>query len=369
MKRLSAVLIIIFSLLYAKNVFAVNISAASAVVIDDASNRVLYEKDAYSRRGMASTTKIMTAVIAIENLNTDDIVTVSPFAAGTEGSSVWLAPGEHMSVGDLLYSLMLSSGNDAATALAEYTAGSVDAFTALMNDKAKKIGAYNTSFSNPHGLSDENHYTTAYDLALIASYAMKNPLFREIAATKSKVVSWEGSQWDRSLSNHNKLLSRLDGCIGIKTGFTKKDGRCLVSCVSRGGTELIIVTLADPDDWSDHAALADFCFEEYAPYTVCTKGKSAGTFKTDGADKEEIGLCYGEGYVTAIREGEEKLLSEKAFFDVKYPVKKGDRVGRLEIYYDGAVIGNVDILSEDSAKQKVTWLKTMLILMKGIVKQ
>lgn len=346
----------------------VGTSAASAVVIDAASNRVLYEKDAYTRRGMASTTKIMTAIIAIENLDMKDIVTVSPFASATEGSSVWLAPGEHMSAEDLLYALMLASGNDAAAALAEHTAGSVGAFTLLMNKKAKEIGAFNTSFTNPHGLPEENHYTTAYDLALIASHAMKNPLFREIVSTESKVISWEGSEWDRKVSNHNKLLKMYDGCIGIKTGFTKKDGRCLVSCAEKNGITLITVTLSDPDDWNDHMALMDYFFDRYIPYTVCEKGESAGTYKTEGCDKEKVALYYEEGFTTAILPEEEGKLSQKAVFNVSYPIKKGQRLGRLDIYYDSALIGSVGIISSEEASLKQTLITTMQNLFRGIIK-
>ncbi len=347
----------------------VDVSAASAIVIDASSNRVLYEKDAYTRRGMASTTKIMTAILAIENLDMNDIVTVSPFASETEGSSIWLSPGEHMSVEDLLYGLMLASGNDAAAALAEYTAGGVDSFTLLMNEKAKEIGCRCTSFTNPHGLPDENHYTTAYDLALIASYAMKNSVFKEIVSTKNKVISWEGSEWDRSLSNHNKLLNMYDGCVGIKTGFTKKDGRCLVSCAERNGITLITVTLSAPDDWNDHMSLMDYCFDTYSPYTVCEKGESAGTYKTEGTDKEEIKLYYGDGFTAAITADEESKISRKAVFDVKYPIKKGQKVGRLDIYYDGALIGSVDILSAENASVKQTVFGTMQNLFKGIIKR
>lgn len=345
------------------------VSAQSAVVIDASSNRVLYEKDAYTRRGMASTTKIMTAIIAIENLNLNDIVTVSPFASGTEGSSIWLSPGEHMSVEDLLYGLMLSSGNDAATALAEYTSGSTLAFTALMNEKAKAIGANNTHFTNPHGLHDEEHYTTAYDLALISSYAMKNPTFRKIVSTQNKLISWEGSQWDRSLSNHNKLLKMYEGCIGIKTGFTKKDGRCLVSSCERDGLELITVTLSAPDDWNDHINLMNHIYESYLPYSVCTKGGSAGTYITENSDNEEIKLYYADSFTTALAPGEESQLSQKVSFNVSYPVSKGQQVGRLDIYFNGACIGNVKILSAEDAEIKRSPAATMKNLLKGIIKQ
>ena len=347
----------------------VDVSAQSAIVIDCASNRVLYEKDAYTKRGMASTTKIMTALIAIENLSSDEIVTVSPFASGTEGSSIWLSPGEHMSVSDLLYGLMLSSGNDAATALAEHTAGSVEAFTFMMNEKARAIGAFETHFTNPHGLPDDEHYTTAYDLALIASYAMKNPKFAEIVSTERKVISWEGSEWDRSLKNHNKLLSRSENCIGIKTGFTKKDGRCLVTAFEKDKMVLIGVTLSAPDDWNDHIKMTNEIFDLYSPYTVCEKGKSAGSYLLKGADKDRVSIYYADSYIMPVSENDKDHITTKPVFNVTYPINKGQKIGKLEIYFDNDLIGAVDLISKDSAMLEPTFFDVCKNLMKGIIRQ
>lgn len=347
----------------------VNISAKSAVVIDCASKRVLYEKDAYTKRGMASTTKIMTALIAIENLDTESIVTVSPHAAGVEGSSIWLSPLEHMSVEDLLYGLMLASGNDAATALAEFTSGSENAFTVLMNKRANEIGAYNTHFTNPHGLPDENHYTTAYDLALIACEAMKNSLFSEIVGTINRTISWEGSQWKRSLTNHNKLLKRYEYATGIKTGFTKKDGRCLVSCAEKDSRKFICVTLSAPDDWNDHIAMHEYCFERYKPYNVCKGGESAGIFVNEQEDADSVKMIFEKDYTTALDVDEIKNISAKKVFKVEYPVKKGQVVGRYDIFYLDEQIGSVNLIAENDSVIKKNFLIIMKKLAKGIIIQ
>lgn len=203
------------------NIFAFNcyaISAQSSVLIDGTSGRVLYEHNAYEKLPMASTTKIMTGLLACESGKLDETVKASPFASGTEGSSLWLKVGEKLTLEELTYGLMLKSGNDAAVAIAEYLGGSVDAFTLLMNKRGREIGAKNTNFMNPHGLDAEGHYTTAYDLALIAREAMKNKKFSEIVSTKTYSIPMEGEKWNRALKNHNKLLWQYEGCNGVKTG-------------------------------------------------------------------------------------------------------------------------------------------------------
>lgn len=259
MKKIAALLI--FSLLIMQNVLAVDLSARAAVLIDGKSGKVLFEKNKDERLPMASTTKIMTGLLACESKKMKKVVTVSPVASGTEGSSLWLEPGEKQTLENLTYGLMLRSGNDAAVAIAEYLGGSTEAFALMMNERAKKIGVQNTGFQNPNGLDAEGHFTTAYDLALISREAMKNKKFRKIVSTKSKTIPWESSEWDRSLTNHNKMLWRYEGCNGIKTGFTKKSGRCLVTSAKRGKTELICVTLNAPDDWNDHTKMLDYGFE------------------------------------------------------------------------------------------------------------
>ncbi len=254
MRRILGIVCILISLCFVPVSAAdISLSAASAVLIESDSGRIVFEKNSSSSRPMASTTKIMTAICAIENCNTNIPVTIDERAVGIEGSSVYLKNGELITVKELLFALMLNSGNDAAAAIAIAVSGSVEDFALLMNNTAKRIGAFNTNFTNPSGLYDDAHFTTAGDLAKIAAYAMKNPLFRHIVGTKTQKISApEGSRY---LKNHNRLLSELDGCIGVKTGYTKKCGRCLVSACIVGDREYIAVTLNAPDDWNDHRAM------------------------------------------------------------------------------------------------------------------
>lgn len=346
---------------------AVDISAKSAVVIDSVSKRVLYEKDAYSKRGMASTTKIMTALLTLELLDGEDVVTVSPYASGTEGSSIWLSPGEKITVSDLLYGLLLSSGNDAATALAEQVAGSVDAFTQLMNKRAMEIGCTDTNFTNPHGLPDDNHYTTAYDLALISAEAMKNKTFREIVSTVNKTISWEGSRWNRSLSNHNKLLKKYEYAIGIKTGYTKKDGRCLVSSSRKDEREIIVVTLSAPDDWNDHMNLSEYCFEHFVPVTITKAGENAGVLVDKSGLNEDIHMIFENGYTISMLPDEDRTLSKELCFEPNFPVKKGDKIGVCSFFSQGQRICDINLISANDAIIKNDFISIIKQLMKGLV--
>ena len=232
------------------------LSARSAVLIDADSCRVLCGVLHNERMAMASTTKIMTALVAAEAGELDRLVSVSPDAVGIEGSSIYLYAGEKLTLRDLICAMLLESANDAAAAIAIEVGGSIEGFCAMMNEKAKELGLCDTHFTNPHGLYDEEHYTTAYELAVIASRVLANKTLRKIVSSKKMTVTpIEGSV--RVLYNHNKMLAMYDGAIGIKTGFTKKSGRCLVSAAERNGLTLIAVTLDAPDDWRDHTSLLD----------------------------------------------------------------------------------------------------------------
>ena len=232
-----------------------SVSAKSAVVFEYATGKIIFSKNPHEALPMASTTKIMTALVALERGNLDELVTISPHAANIEGSSMYLRAGENISLEHLLYGLMLSSGNDAAVAIAEHIGRNEEAFSKLMTDRAKELGCVRTQFKNPNGLPNQEHYTTAFELARITGKALEYPKFREIVATKSKQIG------ERHLTNHNKLLSIYDGAFGVKTGFTKASGRTLVSAANRNGIELIGVTLNAPDDWDDHVKMFDYAFE------------------------------------------------------------------------------------------------------------
>ena len=243
--------------------FALSLSAKSATLIEASSGEIIYEKNSSVPLGMASTTKIMTALVALESgLELEKIYKIPKEAVGIEGSSIYLKEGEELSLSDLLYALMLESANDAAVALAIITYGSIDAFVEKMNEKAASLSLNNTHFENPHGLDSELHYSSASDMAALARYALKNELFAKIVSTKSHKISGENCL-PRTLVNHNKLLKIYEGASGVKTGFTRKTGRCLVSSCTRDGVSLIAVTLNAPNDWQDHKQLFDYGFSLY----------------------------------------------------------------------------------------------------------
>ena len=338
------------------------ISAQSAVLIDSTSGRVLYEHNAHQKLPMASTTKIMTGLLAVESGKLSESVKTSAFASGTEGSSLWLKIGEKQTLENLTYGLMLKSGNDAAVAISEHLGGNTDAFALMMNERAKKIGALNTSFKNPHGLDSEGHYTTAYDLALIAREAMKNKKFREIVSTKNYSIPMEGEKWNRALKNHNKLLWQYDGCNGIKTGYTKKCGRCLVSSAKRNGLELICVTLNASDDWNDHKYLLDCGFENYYSKTAVNKGEIMGEIETE---EGKVFLVTKNGVSLTLKNGEE--TSVKTIVTKKtLPIKKDEKLGVVEIYSNGEKVGETPLVAEKTVKkagffQKILkWFKLIL---------
>ena len=242
------------------------ISAEKAILLDGVTGRVLYEKNADSQSLIASTTKIMTALVVCEQCNVLDRMRIPKEAVGIEGSSMYLREGEVLTIQELLYGLMLSSGNDAAVALAIYCGGTVEGFAELMNDKARVLGLRNTHFCNPNGLDSPGHYSTARDLATLAAYAMENPIFAKTVSTKTIRVG------ERYLRNHNKLLWQVEGADGVKTGYTKAAGRILVSSASRSDRRLVAVTLNAPSDWLDHSALLNGGFEGYGVKTVIQKG-------------------------------------------------------------------------------------------------
>ncbi len=247
----------------AQNTKAYTVSQAECV-IELNSNRIIYSKNENAKLPMASTTKILTALTVIENYNLDKIITVPKKAVGIEGSSIYLREGEHLSVKELLYGLMLRSGNDCAECLALTCGNGKEEFIDLMNKTARKYGANNSNFTNPHGLHDKNHYTTAYDLCLISLNAMKNPIFKEIVSTKRIEISNEGYSYKRLLINKNKMLATFDGCNGVKTGYTKTAGRCLVSSAERDGANYVCVVINSPQMWERSQELLNYCFNNYS---------------------------------------------------------------------------------------------------------
>ena len=313
------------------------ISADHAILLDAQSGRVLYEKDADARSLIASTTKIMTGLIVAEQCNVMDRVRIPREAVGVEGSSMYLKEGEVLTVQELLYGLMLQSGNDAAVALAIYCGGTVEGFAELMNDKARTLGLTNTHFENPNGLDGREHYSTARDLAVLAAYAMENPIFAKTVSTKTVTVA------GRVLTNHNKLLWRYDGAEGVKTGYTRAAGRILVSSAQRGGRRLIAVTIQDPDDWRDHAALMDLGFSRYTTKTIAAQGQVLAKVEVMGGRGGTVDLVASQEFSYPLAQGEEVKLYLSGPGFVYAPVEKGDSAGAIYVCVDGKTVGSIPV--------------------------
>lgn len=325
------------------------VSAKSAILIETSTKNVLYEKNAYTKMPMASTTKIMTAICALENLESKKVIKVDDGAVGIEGSSIYLSKDEEITIEDLIYGMMLSSGNDAATALAFEARGSVEKFSHLMNETAKRIGAKDTNFKNACGLYEDQHYTTAYDLALITAYGLKNEDFAKIVSTKEKNISNGEKGYPRVLKNHNRLLRLYDGCTGVKTGYTKKCGRCLVTSAKRDGVELVCVTLNAPDDWNDHMKLLDKGFSMTKRITVAESGDY---FCTLDAPKS----MEGKAEVVFERELSYVDFDNGKSPEIKYDLpketmpslKKGEVIGEAHLYVGGELVESTNLISSAS---------------------
>jgi len=323
-----------------------DLTAQSAVLIDADSGRILYSKNCDKLMKPASTTKIMTALLALKHAKADEIVTVSSFAASQEGSSMYLAPGEQITMHDLIYGLMLPSGNDAAVAIAEHISGSVAEFSKLMTQTAQKLGCHNTSFKNPNGLDADGHHTTAYELALITREALKSPVFADVVSTSNYTDSS-----GRHFTNHNKLLYMYDGCTGVKTGYTKKSGRTLVSSASRNGVNLIAVTLSAPDDWNDHIKMFDFGFSSYKRTSIITANQLFSDIPVTGGTKPLVSTVYSDD-VTALLTDDEAArieISSVCSDSLDAPVTVGQVLGEAVICLDGAVLGKTDIIANSQS--------------------
>ncbi len=322
------------------------ISAKSAVLVDGATGRVLYEKDGDAQCLIASTTKIMTALVVCEQCNVLDRMRIPKEAVGIEGSSMYLQEGEVLTIQELLYGLMLHSGNDAAVALAIYCGGTVEGFAALMNDKARRLGMTNSHFVNPNGLDSPGHYSTARDMAKLAAYAMKNPIFAQTVSTKTVTVG------KRSLRNHNKLLWQVEGADGVKTGFTKAAGRILVSSATRQGRRLIAVTMNAPSDWADHKTLLEDGFARYQVKTVVEQGDILGTVELAGGQAGMAHLVAGESFAYALtaEETPQIILPGPGF--VYAPVAQGQAAGYAYICLGDTAVGKVKLIYGETVEQE-----------------
>ena len=332
------------------------VSARRAYVLDAVSGRELFVRNPDERSLIASTTKIMTALIVCEQCNVLDRMRIPKEAVGIEGSSMYLKEGEVLTLQELLYGLMLSSGNDAAVALAIYCGGTVEGFAELMNDKARNLGLTGTHFENPNGLDSPGHYSTARDLAKLAAYAMKNPIFYKTVSAKSVRIG------ERCLTNHNKLLWKLEGADGVKTGFTKAAGRILVSSATRQGRRIIGVTIDAPDDWNDHCQLLNEGFARYQDRQIVQAGQRVSVQEVLGGDARRIEVLAAEdfSYALAAEECPQLVLPGPGF--VYAPAVKGAEAGFAYVLINGTVIGKVPVVygatvEQEAEEQKGLWQK------------
>lgn len=357
------VLLIFISTFPLKSSALTDVSAETAILMDAASGRILYEKAPHQKMRIASITKIMTAILAIESGKLDEKTTISKRAVRTEGSSIYLKEGEKIELKHLVYGLMLRSGNDAAVAIAEHVGGSVEGFVFLMNQKAQEIGMRNTVFANPHGLDDhENHYSTAYDMALLTKYALSNETYREIAGTKVYRAPNPGEKWDRSWKNKNKLLTGMYRySTGGKTGYTKRAKRTLVSTASKNGHELIAVTLNGPDDWNDHIAMFEWGFSNFDLKNIVPEG----TISSIKDDFYKGKVIVKHDFLYPLKEEEqEKIKIEIKLIKPKKSWKKAKDVpspcGTMVIKLEDEKIGELPLYYSKYGKLSTeTWFSTM----------
>ncbi|MFW5779885.1 MAG: D-alanyl-D-alanine carboxypeptidase family protein [Bacillota bacterium] len=306
-------------------------ASTGMAVMEVSTKRVLYESNARERMPMASTTKAVTALVVLENALLDEVVTVPKQAVGVEGSSIYLREGEKLTVKELLYGLMLRSGNDAAVTLAIHVGGSVETFSDMMNEKAQELGLQNSNFTNPHGLHDDNHYTTAYDLALVSAYAMQNKDFAEIVCTKKYTIN--SPEGKRYLVNKNKILNSYNGATGIKTGFTKKAGRCLIASSKRENLEVIAVVLNCGPMFEECSRLMTKAHDEYKMVKLFEEGERVMQLKvTGGKDKFADAIIKEDIMLPLKKDGSDKFVFDINLpHSLKAPIKKDSDIGVIEI--------------------------------------
>lgn len=341
-----------------------SVSAQSAVLISGDTSTVLYEKNSRQQMSMASTTKIMTALLALEEAERadDPVVSITEEMVAVEGSSMGLQAGDELTLTNLAAGMLLASGNDAANAAALYLSGTQEKFADRMNRRAAEIGMENTHFVTPSGLDDEEHFSTAYDMALLAEEALKNEEFRRLCSSSTYQVTFKNPEKKVSYTNHNKLLRLYEGCIGVKTGFTKKSGRCLVSAAQRDGITLIAVTLNAPDDWNDHMALLDYGFSKME--CVSFDGSSfSASVPVVGAEQHNFQVRGGAGGQVPLPIEEADQVTCRVLLPTfcYAPISEGDPIGRLQYYLGNSPVYSVPVFAAESVaiqpKKQKFWEK------------
>lgn len=361
--------IVIWFLPVYSNASEISVSAESAVVLNADTGEILYSKNPYEKRGMASTTKIMTSLVALEYGNLTDTVKAKLSDVTVEGTSIGLKEGDEVSLETLVAGMLLESGNDAANVTATMIGGSKEKFSQLMNKKAKELGMLSTNFKNPSGLTEEGHYSTAYDMALLASETIKNQKFRELCSTRSYKATYGTPQYQRTFYNHNKFLSIYDGALGIKTGFTKASGRCLITAAERDGVTLVAVTLNARDDWNDHVKMMEYAF---GILEIKTADFDAAGIKVSvvGSQKKQVSVKLSSPLSFASTKDfkdYETVVYVKPFLYAG--VNEGDYVGWVELKNkDGIVITSSYLVSAETAKADFDEFQNVTVFQKFINK-
>lgn len=346
-KKISVTLIAL-TLLFAPATNSIALSAKSSALVEAGTGRLIKGQNCSVRMPMASTTKIMTGLLACESGKLDTSFTVPEAALKVDGSSAGLVAGETLTLREITYALLLESGNDAANVVAFLLGGSLQGFAELMNKRAAELSLTNTHFDNPSGLDGKTHYTTALDLARLGAVAMKNEDFKEIASTYVKRIPYNGIKDGRCLRNHNALLKTYDGTIGIKTGYTKKSGRCLVTCAERGGVRLVVATLNGWDDWGDHIALMDTGFKCLALRELEVPNEALSIKVVDGVSGT-ASCAVSPGAAAALTSEELRRVTSKRELEesINAPVEKGQKVGEVIFSLDGAELARADIVTAE----------------------
>ncbi len=365
LKKKTALCMVLLFILMLISIPVNALSAQAYAVIDIQSGRLLHANNATTPLEMASTTKIMTCIVAIETSDLDEIVLVDDRAVGTEGSSIYLKHGEEIRLGDLLYGLMLQSGNDAANAIAYYISGDIASFSAKMNAKAREIGALNTNFVNPSGLSDANHYTTAEDLAKICAYAMRNETFAAIVSTRNITIpALNAAGIDRTITNKNRLLSLYEGATGIKTGYTKSAGKCFCGSAERDGFSLAVVTLNTADTFTDAIELLDQAYADYTQVTFLTRGEYLKSIPIDTGGTKRLYAPQDLTYPLLEDEIDDVRIEITTEPILHAPMSAGEKIGQIELFIGSELQFTLDITLDKDIEYKQTFLDKILSLFK-----
>ena len=336
------------------------VGAAAAILVNMDDGRVLYEQNADARRAIASTTKIMTGILALESLPLNRIVTASKHATDAGESEIWLVPGEKLSVEDLLYGLLIKSGNDAGVALAEASAGSEKAFVQRMNAEAAELGMKNSHFSNPHGLDSKDHYSSARDMSILGRYAMQNEMFRTVVGTAKTTIPWPGHTYDRVLKNHNTLVGKIPYVTGIKTGYTGKAGYCLVASGTRDGVSMVAVVLGEPTTArrdSDTKKLLEYGFSKYRRVVLAEKGVEMAQVDVPYHFHDQLPLVTDARLEKTVYVGDKVGRTVSVQSDLTLPVVAGDVVGTVAYQIEGQAAGTVDLVATRSIEKPTLAVK------------